>query len=126
MPEEEHSAPVYKRRLLPDFWLHNGLSPQQASVATLCRVLHRQRLDLFTIISSPRKFAECLYCDGSPPPILHVLSRFIELPVTFSPYKSYKLHSYIHAFIQSYIHTLILSHIHTLMHAQHIHDIIHT
>ena len=40
--------------------------------------------------------------------------------------QSYKLHPYIHAFIQSYIHTLILSHIHTLMRTQHTHGIIHT
>ncbi|KEH28161.1 hypothetical protein MTR_5g070595 [Medicago truncatula] len=44
--------------------------------------LYRQRLDLFTIISSPRKFAECLYCDVSPPPILPILSRLIESLVT--------------------------------------------
>jgi hypothetical protein len=37
--------------------------------------------------------------------------------------QSYKLHPYIHAFIQSYIHTLILSRIHTFIYTQHIHNI---
>ncbi|KEH32662.1 hypothetical protein MTR_4g133385 [Medicago truncatula] len=63
-------------------FINNGLYPQGASIATLCQFLHRQRLDLFTIVSSPRKFAECLYCYISPPPILPVLSRFVESPVT--------------------------------------------
>jgi len=40
--------------------------------------LPRQWLDLFTITSSPRKFAECLYYNVSSPHILLVLSRFIE------------------------------------------------
>ncbi|AES69810.1 hypothetical protein MTR_3g035330 [Medicago truncatula] len=62
----------YRRWALPP----GGIS------CSLCRVLHRQRLVLFTIISSPMKFAECLCCDVSSPPILHVLSRFIESPVT--------------------------------------------
>jgi hypothetical protein len=116
MPGEKHSASVYKWRLLPNFWLNNRLSPQEASVATLCRVLHRQRLDLFTIISPLRKFAECSYCDVSLPPILPVLSRFIESSVIYSLYSRT---NYIHAFIQSYIRTFIHSHIHT----QHMHNI---
>jgi len=47
----------------------NGLSPQEVStspsVATLCQALPRQWLDLSTIILSPMKFAECLYCTVS-------------------------------------------------------------
>jgi hypothetical protein len=104
MPMEVHSASVHKWRLPLGFWLNNGLSPQEASVATLCRVLHHQWLNLFTIISSPRKLAECLYCDVSPPPILPVLSCFIESPVIYS--------SYNHTFIQSYINTFTYSYIH--------------
>ena len=96
---EEHSASVYKWRLLPDFWLNNGFSPQGASVATLFRVLPRQRLKLFTRVSSLRKFAECLYCDASPPPILPTLSRFIEFTYDIQFIQSYKLHSYFHTLI---------------------------
>jgi hypothetical protein len=103
--------------------VNNGLYPQEAFVATLCLTLPRQRLDWFTIISSPRKFVECLCCDVSPPPVLPVLSRFIKSPVI---YTSYSHTNYIHTFIHSYIHTLILSHIHTFIHTQHIHNIIHT
>jgi len=36
---KEYFAPIYKWRLLLDFWLNDGFSPQEASVATLCRVL---------------------------------------------------------------------------------------
>jgi len=93
-------------------WVNNELYPQETSVATLYRVLPRQRLDLFTIISSPRKFAECLYCNVSPPPILHVLSRFIEFTRHMQSYSRTIIYSlYIHTLIQLYIHTLILSHI---------------
>ncbi|KEH17627.1 hypothetical protein MTR_0004s0350 [Medicago truncatula] len=50
--------------------------PRRHELLPCDRFLHCQRLDLFTMVSSPRKFAECLYCDVSPPPILPVLSRF--------------------------------------------------
>jgi len=117
MPGEEHSALVYKWRLLPDFWLNNGFSPQEASIATLCRVLHRQRIDLFTIISSPRNFVECLYCDVSPVPILPVLYRFIKSPVIYRLYILTFTHSYIQTFIHSHIHTYIHTYIHTIIHS---------
>jgi len=102
-------------------WVNNGLYPQGTSVATLYQVLPHQRLDLFTIILSPRKFAECWYYDVTPPPILHVLSRFIEFHLSYAIIQSYShlwfvVQSYeqvtfIHTFIQLYIHTWILSHI---------------
>jgi len=101
---EEHSVPVYKWRLLPNFLSTMGFLPQEASVHTLCQVLHHRWLDLFTIISSPRKFVECLYCDVSPPPILPVLSRFIESHLSYTVCQSYKLHSYIHTLVLSYVH----------------------
>ena len=82
---------------------------QDASVVTLCQILHRQWLNLFTIIPSPRKFAECLYCTVSPSPILHVLSRSIESPVTYS---SYDHTSCIHTFIHQYFHIFIYAHFH--------------
>ena len=85
---DEHSALVYKWRFLPDFWPTNGdffqtFGQQWAlSLRGIDRYfvpgLPRQWLDLFTITSSPRKFAECLHCDVSPPHILPILSRFIE------------------------------------------------
>ena len=106
-------------------WLTMGFISQGASISTLCRASPRQRLNLFTIISSPRKFVECLYCDVSPPPILPVLSRFIESHLSYTVIQLYghtKL--YIHPYkLHSYNHTLILSRIHTLIHTQHIHNI---
>jgi len=98
-------------------WVNNELYSQETSVATLYRVLPRQRLDLFTIISSPRKFAECLYCDVSPPPILPVLSCFIEFACHMQVYSrtviynlyshTNHIHSYIHTITHSYINTFI-------------------
>jgi hypothetical protein len=52
--------------------VNNGLYPQEASVVTLCLVFHCQQRNSFTIVSSSRKFVECLYCVVSPPLILHV------------------------------------------------------
>jgi hypothetical protein len=100
--------------------IKNGLSPQEASVASLCQASPHQRLNLCTIISSPRKFAECLYCDVNQSPILPILSRFIKSSVICS---FYSRTNHIHTFIQSYIHTLILSHIHTFIYTQHIRNI---
>ena len=125
IPVGRHSAPVYKWRLLPDSLVNNGLYLPGGIISTLCRASPRQRLNLFTIISSSKKFAECLYYDVSPPPILPVLSRFIESHLSYTVIQLYghtKL--YIHPYkLHSYNHTLILSRIHTLMHTQHIHSI---
>jgi hypothetical protein len=63
------------------------------------------------IVSSSRKFAECWYCDVNPPPILPVLSRFIELPVIYSLYSHT---SHIHTFIRSYTNTFTHLYIHAL------------
>ena len=91
-------------------------------VATMCRALPRQRLDLFTIRSSPRKFVECWYCDVGPLPSLSVLSRLIEFTCHIQLYSHKKL--YIHPYeLHSHNHTLILSRIHTFKHTQHIHNI---
>ena len=106
-------------------WVNNGLYPLETSVATLYQVLPLQRLDLFTIISSPRKFAECLYCDVTPPPILHVLSRFIEFTCHMQLYSRtiiYSLYSQI-SHIHSYNYTFIHEYFHTVMHTQHKHII---
>jgi len=98
-------------------WVNNGLYLQGTSVATIYRVLPRQRLDLFTIISSPRKFAECLYCDVTPPPILPVLSHRVSLIIcNYTVVQSSTVYTviqvtFIHTLIQLYIHTLILSYI---------------
>jgi len=109
---EEHSTPVYKWRLLPDFWSTMGFIPKRHQFATLCRILHRQRLNFFTIVSSPKKFVECLYCDVSPPLILPVLSRFIESSVTYNLYIHTLIHSYINTFIYTHIHADTTSFIH--------------
>jgi len=104
----------------PRLSFDNELSPQGASAATLCLVLHRQWPDLFTIIPSSRKFAECLYCDVSPPPILPVLSRSIESPLTYSIYSHT---NYIHTFIHPYINTFMYSHIQAYTTHTYIHNI---
>jgi len=94
-------------------WVNNELYPQETSVATLYRVLPRQRLDLFTIISSPRKFVECLYYDVSPPPILPVLSRFIEFACHMQLYcrtviySLYNHTNHIHSYNYKFIHDRI-------------------
>ena len=127
---EEHSALVYKWRLLLDFRPTNGdffqtfgqqwALPLGGIDRYLVSGLPRQWLDLFTITSSLRKFAECLYCDVTPPPILPVLSHFIEFTCHMQLYRRTVIQvTFIHKFIQLYIHTSILSHVHT----QHIHNI---
>jgi hypothetical protein len=105
MPREEHSAPVYKWRLLQDFWSTMGSIPRRHQWLPCVVASPHQWLNLFTIISSPRKFAECLYCDVSSPPILHVVSCLIEFTCHVQFIQSNKLHSYIHTFILSHIHT---------------------
>jgi len=64
--------------------IDHKLASQEASADTVCRVSYRQWPDLFTITSTPRKFAECWYCAVSPPPILNVLSCSIESPIVSS------------------------------------------
>jgi len=94
----------------PRLSIDNELSPQEVSVATLCQVSRRQWPDLFTIISSPRKFVECLYCNVDPLPILLVLSRVVESIYHIQYIHSYKLHSYIHISIHQYFHIHIYTH----------------
>jgi len=101
--------------------INNELSPQEASVATLYQVLHRQWPDLFTIVPSPRKFVECLYCNVSPPPILPVLSRLVES--IYHIQYIYNHTSYIHTFVHPCINTFICSYIHTFMRTKHIYII---
>ena len=98
-------------------WVNNGLYPQETSVTTLYQVLPRQRLDLFTIISSPRKFAECLYCDVTPPPILPVLSRFIEFHLSYAIIQSYSHLRFVQSYEQvTFIHTIIHSYMNIFTH----------
>jgi len=75
---------------------------QEASVVTLCQILHCQWLNLFTIIPSPWKFAECLYCNVDPLPISLVLSCLIK-SICHIQYM-YNHTSYIHTSILSYVH----------------------
>ena len=122
---EEHSALVYKWRLLPDFESTMGFIPKRHQLLPYTRFYPPQRLDLFTIISSPRKFVECWYCDVIPPPIVHVLSRFIEFTCYMQLYSRtiiYNLYSQT-SHIHSYNYTFMHEYFHTLMHTQHIHNI---
>jgi len=59
-----------------------------------------------------------LYCDVSPPPILPVLSRFIEFACHMRLYSRTIIYSsFIHtSHIHSYIHTIIHSYINTFTH----------
>jgi len=104
--------------------VNNGLYPQETSVATWYQVLPRLQFGLFTITSSPRKFAECLYCNVTPPPILPVLSHFIEFIRHVQLYSRAVLYNlYSHTdHIHSYIHTITHSYINTFTH-QRIHNI---
>ena len=120
---KEHFALVYKLRLLP-----KRFSPQEASVATLCQVLHRQRLNLFPTRSSPRKFAECVALQCRSTSHLTCLVSFHRVRQSWCNYtvytviqvtfiQSYKLHSYIPTFIHSYNFTFIHSDFHLFIHS---------
>jgi hypothetical protein len=88
-----------------------GFIPRSINCYLVLGFYSNQRFNLFTKTSSPRKFAECFYCDVSPTPILPVVSCLIKFTCHIQFIQSYKLQ-----LIHSYIHTLILSHIHTFMH----------
>jgi len=104
--------------------VNNGLYPQKTSDATWYWVLPHLQLGLFTKTSSPRKFAECLYYNVGLPPILHILSRFIEFirhmqlysrTVIYSSYShTNHIHSYILTIMHSYINTFAHQCIHNI------------
>jgi len=90
------------------------------SWATLCQVLHRQWLDLFTVIS----------LQGSLPSVCTMMSlrllSYRSCLASSSPSVIYSIYSqtnYIHTFIHPYINTFIYSYIHTFMRTHHIHKI---
>ena len=98
-------------RLLPVFrstvgYLVSGFTPSMA------RFFHSD--------ISTRKFAECLYCDVSPPPSYLSCLVSSSSPVTYSIYNHT---NYIHTSIHSYINIFIYSYIHTFMRTQHMHNI---
>jgi len=92
--------------------------------ATLHQVLHRQWLDLFTIISSPRNFAERLYCDVSLPPSYLSCLVSSSSPVTYSIYSHtnyihtfiHQILSYIHICTHPCVHSMCTISIHTWLH----------
>jgi len=94
--------------------IKNRFSPQETSVTILYQVSHRQWPDLFTIIPSPRKFAECLHCDVSPPPSY----LFCLVPSSHLSYTVYMIvqvtfiHSCIHASTHQYFHVFTHSSVH--------------
>jgi hypothetical protein len=96
--------------------INNGLYPQGHQLLP-CVGLHPINGSfLFTIISFSMNFAECLYCDVSPFPILPILSHFIKSPVIYSLYSHVSCtitYSHIHTFIYSYIYTFIHSYLNT-------------
>jgi len=93
--------------------------PQETSVATWYRILPHLQLSLFTMTSSPRKFAECLYCNVTPRSHLTcfcLVSSSSSAICNYTVVQSSTVHTviqitFIHTFIQLCIHTLIPSHI---------------
>jgi len=96
-----------------------GFISKEASVATWYRVLPRLQLGLFTITSSPRKFAEgvVLQCHSASHLTCFVsFHRVHPSYATTQSYNSSTVHTvrqitFVHTFMQLYIHTLLLSHI---------------
>jgi len=83
-------------------------------LATLCQVLHRQWLDLFTVISLQGSLLSvCTATSVHPPSYLSCLVSSSS-PVTYSIYSHT---NYIHTFIHPYIHTSILSYVHIYTHS---------
>ena len=96
-------------------WVNNGLYPQETSVATLYQVLPRQRLDLFTIILSPRKICRVFVLRCHSASHLTCFVSFHRVHLSYVIIQSYNHPQFIqsnksHSFIQLYIHTWILSH----------------
>ena len=125
---EEHSALVYKQRLLPDFWSTMGFIPKGTSVATWYRVLPHLQLGLFTITSSPRKFAEGVVLQCHSASHLTCFVSFHRVHPSYATTQSYSHLQFIqsyksHSFIHSYNYTFIHQYFHTLMHTQHINNI---
>ena len=104
--------------------IDNELASRGALATTVCRVSYRQWPDLFTITSTPRKFAKCLYWAVSPPPILHV---FVS-PRSYITDNKYNHTSYIHSYnyasIHQYFHTFLYSFVHNIYTTSFIHDCI--
>jgi len=106
---EEHSAPVYKWRLLPGFWVKNGFSPRRNQLLPYVGV-H---------LINGSMFSQQYHLQGSLPSVCTAMS--VHLPSYLSCLVSssltyhiqlYKLHSYIHTIIHSYINTFTYSYIH--------------
>jgi len=96
----------------PRLSIDNELSPQEASVATLCQVLRCRWPVLFIITSTPRKL----------PSVCAALSVRLQSYMSClfpSSHLSHTVHMIVQiAFIHSCIHASILSWIHTFMHTQ--------
>jgi len=108
--------------------VNNGLYPQETSVATLYRVLPCQRLDLFTIISSPRKICRVFVLRCHSASHLTCFVSFHQVHLSYAIIQSYNHLQFIQSnkspsFIHSYNYTFIHEYFHTLMHTQHIHNI---
>jgi len=115
---------VYKWRLLPDFESTMGFIPKRHLLLPYTRFYPLSGLTCSQQYHLQGRFAECLYCDVTPPPILHVSSRFIEFTCHMQLYSRtiiYSLYSQT-SHIHSYNYTFIHEHFHTLMHTQHKHN----
>jgi len=95
--------------------IDNELASHGASAATMCQVSYHQWPDLFTITS--KKFAECSYCAVNLLPIITCLVLFYRVTCHMQFIQSYKLHPYIHTFIQPYSLYCHTSYTHTSIHS---------
>jgi len=105
-----------------------GLIPKETSVATWYRVLPRLRLGLFTITSSPRKFAEGVVLQCHSASHLTCFVSFHRVHPSYATTQSYGHLQFIqsgksHSFIHSCNYTFIHQYFHTLMYTQHINNI---
>jgi len=100
--------------------IDNELSPQVASVAILCQVLHRRWSDLFTITSNSKEVCRVFVLRCQSASNLTCLVSFHRVTCHVQFIWSFQSHSYIHAFIHQYFHMLIYTHIHAYTtYAQH-------
>jgi len=112
---EEHSALVYKWRLLPDFESTVGFIPKRHQLLPYTRFYPPQRLDLFTIISSPKKICRVFVLRCHPASHLTCFVSFHRVHLSYAIIQSYNHLQFIQSnksqsFIQLYVHTWILSH----------------
>ena len=126
MSREEHSAPIYKWRILSDFRSTMSCLPKRHQLPPCARFytvdgpICSQKINSKKVC---RVFV--LRCQSASYPIGLVSSRRVHLSHTIciQSYEHAYIHTFLHPYSLTFIHTLILSRIHTFMHTPHIHNI---